>query len=263
MHAENLASTRPCKRQPTIPVVDLGVVAYLPVQELQKRLQAAVVHGRSSGVLLLLEHEPVITLGSRGRESDLRQPSVEIGRDPRGISIVASERGGQATLHAPGQLVSYPVVPIPGRDLSRYVRGLEEVLKLVLSTYGITADRRTGRPGLYVADEKIASIGLRCRRWVSSHGTSLNVDVDLSLFEYIISCGEATLHQTSIAALTGEAPGMSDVKERYCRAAEEVFGWILEPVIQAGPHEVERELGMPTAGFEPATPGSGGQCSIP
>jgi lipoyl(octanoyl) transferase len=249
--------------QQALPVIDLGLAPYLPVQELQRRLQSAVIDGVGNGVLLLLEHEPVITLGSRGRSSDLRRPSMEIGRDPRGVAVVASERGGQATLHAPGQLVSYPVVPIPGHDLSRYVRGLEQILLLVLQTYGVSALRRQGRPGLYVEDQKIASVGLRCRRWVASHGTSLNVDVDLSLFDYIVSCGEPQLRQTSIAALVGTAPPMAEVKRLYCRAAEEVFGWSLPQLARVDYSEVEQKLGMPTAGFEPATPGSGGQCSIP
>jgi lipoyl(octanoyl) transferase len=250
-------------RRQQVPVIDLGLAPYLPVQELQRRLQSAVIDGASNGVLLLLEHEPVITLGSRGRTSDLRRPGMEIGRDPRGVTVVASERGGQATLHAPGQLVSYPVVPIPGHDLSRYVRRLEQILILVLEACGISAVRRKGHPGLYVDDQKIASIGLRCRRWVASHGTSLNVDVDLSLFDYIVSCGEPHLRQTSIAALTTTAPPMAEVKRLYCAAAEEVFGWSLGQPVGVAHAEVEQKLGMPTAGFEPATPGSGGQCSIP
>jgi lipoyl(octanoyl) transferase len=251
-------SGRPLKPSPAdYPAFDLGVAPYLPVQALQARLRRAVAEGDLAGVLLLLEHDPVITMGSRAGLHDLRGLG--------GIPVAESERGGQATLHAPGQLVSYPVVPIPGRDLSSYVRGLEEANIILLAGFGIRAERRAGRPGLYVAGDKISSVGLRCQRWVSSHGTSLNVTNDLSLFDTIVSCGEPQLHQTSIQLLTGAAPVMADVKQAYIQAVSQVFGWRVSRLLSLPYDRVESQLGLevPTAGFEPATPGSGGQCSIP
>ena len=273
--SHNVARRLPSESR--LPVFDLGLAPYGPLQALQGRLRQAVAEGSLPGVLLLLEHEPVITLGSRGTDGDLRLdarsnsgPGLE--RDPRrvsdrdpepgllamakpdtgpGISSVSaaipvfrSERGGQATLHAPGQLVSYPVVPVPGRDLGRYVHDLEECLIAVLAGYAINAERRTRHPGLYVRGEKIASVGLRCQRWVASHGTSLNVDVDLTLFESIVSCGEAELRQTSMQSLLGASPGMSDIKEAYCRAVDDVFGWRLAPMRQLAFSHVEGELGL-------------------
>ena len=272
-------SGRPLKTSPPhFPVFDLGLAPYLPVQALQARLRTAVADGRLPGVLLLLEHQPVITMGSRAGLHDLREcaasepsalpPAVRLAAAPA-IQVVESERGGQATLHAPGQLISYPVVPIPGRDLGEYVRGLEEANILVLAEFGIQGDLRPGRPGVYVAGDKISSVGLRCQRWVSSHGTSLNVSLDLSLFQAIVSCGEPQLRQTSIEEITGAASHMAEVKAAYIRAVTQVFGWRLEPLRPVQYDRVEAELGlegcpaMPTAGFEPATPGSGGQCSIP
>ncbi len=266
-----------------LPVFDLGIAPYRPVQSLQQRLREAVADGKIGGVLLLLEHEPVITLGTRAGPHDLRAiggevrwdgtiPTIPVPTIPmaspdagRTVEIVRSERGGQATLHAPGQLVSYPIVPIPGRDLSAYVNALEEVLVLLLQGLGITAARRKGAPGLYVGVDKIASVGLRCRRWVASHGTSLNVDVDLDLFELIVSCGDPGLGQTSISVLTGRPYAMADIKATYVDAARAVFGWHLLPAQRISYERVEEALGLevPTAGFEPATPGSGGQCSIP
>jgi lipoate-protein ligase B len=162
--------------------------------------------------------------------------------------------------------VSYPVVPIPGHDLSGYVTKLEEANIRVLASFGIVGERRPGHPGIYVGGDKISSIGLRCQRWVSSHGTSLNVSVDLSLFDAIVSCGEPQLRQTSIERLIGFPPDMAEVKTAYLRAVVQVFGWALHPLRPLSYERVESELGlegMPTAGFEPATPGSGGQCSIP
>jgi lipoyl(octanoyl) transferase len=251
-------SGQPLKLSPLeYPAFDLGVAPYLPVQALQARLRQAVADGSIPGVLLLLEHEPVITMGSRAGMHDLRVLG--------GIPVAESERGGQATLHAPGQLVSYPIVPIPARDLSTYVRGLEEANVILLAGFGIGAERRAGRPGLYVGGEKISSVGLRCQRWVSSHGTSLNVSIDVSLFDAIVSCGEPQLHQTSIERLTDAAPSMADVKQAYIHAVSQVFGWRLAELRIVSHDLVESQLGLevPTAGFEPATPGSGGQCSIP
>jgi lipoyl(octanoyl) transferase len=258
MNGVSHISGRALKPSPAAyPVFDLGVAPYLPVQALQARLRRAVADGSLPGVLLLLEHDPVITMGSRAGLHDLRG----LGDVP----VAQSERGGQATLHAPGQLVSYPVVPIPRRDLTSYVRGLEEANVILLAGFGIHAERRAGHPGLYVAGDKISSVGLRCQRWVSSHGTSLNVSVDVSLFDAIVSCGESQLHQTSIELLTGAAPNMADVKQAYIRAVSQVFGWQFAE-LRLVPHDrIESQLGLevPTAGFEPATPGSGGQCSIP
>lgn len=261
-----------------LPVFDLGVAPYLPVQALQARLRAAVAAGAAPGVLMLLEHEPVITMGSRAGEQDLRGgeagaagergahraadqtgKATACGAPPPkaaaplssaltaltgGIPVVESERGGQATLHAPGQLVSYPVVRIPGHDLSAFVRGLEEANILLLAGFGIHAERRAGRPGLYVDGDKISSVGLRCQRWVSSHGTSLNVDLDLSLFDAIVSCGEPQLRQTSMERLLAAPPSIPVVKQAYLRAVNHVFGWELLPLRPVTHDRVEAELGL-------------------
>ena len=237
-------SGHPLKATPLFPVFDLGVAPYLPVQELQARLRAAVADKRVPGVLLLLEHQPVVTLGSRAGMRDLLLQGGEQTPGAPAIPVAESERGGQATLHAPGQLVSYPVVPIPGRDLGDYVKALEEANILTLAEFGILAERRPGRPGLYVGGDKISSVGLRCQRWVSSHGTSLNVSIDLSLFQAIVSCGEPQLQQTSMERLMGAAPAMADIKSVYLRAVKQVFGWELEPARELPPEQVEAELGL-------------------
>jgi lipoate-protein ligase B len=237
-------SGRPLKAAAPFQVFDLGVAPYLPVQALQARLRAAVADGRVPGVLLLLEHTPVITLGSRAGMHDLRLCAAEGTAGLPAMEVVESERGGQATLHAPGQLVSYPIVPIPGRDLGQYVRALEEANILTVAEFGIQAERRPGRPGLYVGGDKISSVGLRCQRWVSSHGTSLNVSVDLSLFEVIVSCGEPQLLQTSIERLTGATPSMAAVKAAYLHSVKQVFDWELEPLRPVPYEQVEAELGL-------------------
>ncbi|HEY5527980.1 MAG TPA: lipoyl(octanoyl) transferase LipB [Thermoleophilia bacterium] len=240
-----------------LPVFDLGTAPYEPLQRLQGRLRQAVAEGTVPGVLLLLEHEPVITLGSRATEQDLRDVAgcttegsyvlgagdIRAGR-PLRVPVVRSERGGQATLHAPGQLVSYPVVRIPGHNLGAYVHGLEQTLMVLLAGFGIVAARRKRHPGLYVNGEKIASVGLRCQRWVASHGTSLNVDIDTSLFQAIVSCGEADLRQTSMKALIGEDLSMAEVKTAYWGAFVEVFGWALLPTRSLSYTHLEGALGL-------------------
>ncbi len=233
----------------SISAFDLGVAPYLAVQELQQRLRRSVAAGHIPGTLLLLEHHPVITLGAHAAESDVLSPA-EAKR--RGLQMVRSERGGQCTLHAPGQLIAYPIIPIPRRDLRAYVHDLEEVLVLLLAAEDLHVERLAGRPGLYLQGNKIASLGLRCEHGIASHGSALNVAVDLSLFDLVTSCGNAALRQTSMHVATGRTFEMRDLKDRYLLAFEKVFGIATLPLRT-----------MPTAGFEPAAPGSGGQCSIP
>ena len=226
----------PAAQPVAIPCFDLGLVEYGQAQELQGELQLAVADGMAPGVLLLLEHPPVVTLGSRGTPADL----VDLGGSAETLPVMRSERGGAATLHAPGQLVSYPIIPVPGRDLRHFVWNLEEVLVRLLSDLSIDAERSGGRPGLYVGADKIASVGLRCRRWVASHGTSLNISNDLGLFDAIIACGETGLRQTSVAALAGSAPDMPTAKRAYAEQFGFVFQRSVLPPDPATPAEVSR-----------------------
>lgn len=219
-----------------IPCFDLRLVEYGQAQELQAELQQAVADGIVPGVLLLLEHPPVVTLGSRGTPADL----VGLNGSAAALPVMRSERGGAATLHAPGQLVSYPIIQVPGRDLRCFVWNLEEVLVRLVSDLGIKAERSSGRPGLYVGAQKIASVGLRCRRWVASHGTSLNISNDLSLFDAIIACGDAGLRQTSVAVLAGFAPDMPTAKRAYVEHFALVFQRTVLPPEPATPAEVSR-----------------------
>jgi lipoyl(octanoyl) transferase len=232
-----------------IEAYDLGVAPYLPVQKLQRQLRGSIATGACAGFLLLLEHPPVITVGYHASLADVRSPAKA---SSRGVEVVRSERGGGCTLHAPGQLVCYPVMPIPRRDLRDYVSKLEETLLIVLTGRGIAAARIDGRPGLYLDGLKIASLGLRCEHGVASHGSALNIDVDLTLFDLITSCGDAGLRQTSMSEATGCVYSVQEIKQEYLGAFRQVFEVEVSPL-----------RFMPTAGFEPAAPGSGGQCSIP
>lgn len=216
---------------PRFPCYDLGLAPYEPVQTLQASLRRECAAGRHAGALLLLEHGAVITLGVRASMGDVLRPAGDSANRPS-IPVVRSERGGLATLHAPGQLVAYAVMPIPDRDLRTYVWRLEEVARLLLAHYRVDAVRTVGRPGLYVDGHKIASLGLRCERWVASHGTSLNISPDLHLFTQLVSCGDPELRQTSLAVLTGHTPAMPEVKLVYRRLFARMFGIEVRPLLR-------------------------------
>lgn len=178
----------------------LGRIAYTDALELQEELVAE--RGAPAGetapekpdVLLLLEHEPVYTIGRTRDQSSLRDATAL----PH--PVVQINRGGQATYHGPGQLVGYPILDLRkrGQDLHRYLRELEEALIEGLQHFGIAAQRREGLTGVWVEDRKIASIGVGVRRWISMHGFALNVCGDLTPFTAITPCGIAGVEMTNI-----------------------------------------------------------------
>ena len=142
-----------------------------------------------------------------------------------GVGLFETGRGGDVTYHGPGQLVGYPIIDLnPNRrDVHRYVRDLEEVLIRTVATFGITAARVPGLTGIWVGDEKLAAIGVRISRWVTSHGFALNVDTDLSRFNLIVPCGIADKGVTSMSSLLSRAVSMAEVEDAVVRAFEEVF----------------------------------------
>lgn len=184
-------------------------------------LQEALIQERLQGeedILILLEHDPVVTLGRGAKEQNLLCPPSELAR--RGIDCVRVGRGGDATFHGPGQLVGYPIVHLDpfGRDLHRYLRLLEQVLIDALAGFGITATRLAGKTGVWVAGAKVASIGVGVRRWVAWHGFALNVAADLSGFASIVPCGLQGVKMTSLSDLLGEAPAWNEVQDHVVRA---------------------------------------------
>jgi len=160
--------------------------------------------------LLLLEHEPVYTIGRTPDQSSLRDAA----QLPHPLFPV--NRGGQATYHGPGQLVGYPIIDLRrcGQDLHRYLRWLEEVLMELLSAYGIDGQTREGLTGVWVGDRKIASIGVGVRHWISMHGFALNVGGDLSPFAQIVPCGIANVTMTSIEKESAGTPTVEEVSDR-------------------------------------------------
>jgi lipoate-protein ligase B len=192
-------------------VVDLGKRPYGEVLDLQRDLCRRRVSGEvAEDLLLLVEHDPVVTLGRGTREASLPLPVDVIRR--RGVEVFEVERGGDVTFHGPGQLVGYPILDLTGHrpDLHWYLRTLEEALIAALETLGIAAKRNPGLTGVWTGGRKIASIGIHVKQWVTLHGFALNVTTDLDYFDLIIPCGIQGVSMTSVARELGERapPGM-------------------------------------------------------
>jgi lipoyl(octanoyl) transferase len=180
----------------------LGRVPYEEALALQEDLvREKIADPARADELLLLEHEPVYTIGRTPDQSSLRDAAAL----PH--PLVRINRGGQATYHGPGQLVGYPIVDLRkrGQDLHVYLRGLEEALIEALAEMGVAAQRREGLTGVWVGVRKIASIGVGVRRWVAMHGFALNVIDDLAPFEQITPCGIPGVEMTSVERETGRA----------------------------------------------------------
>jgi lipoyl(octanoyl) transferase len=192
----------------------LGRLGYEEALVMQEELVARKVRDATiADQILLLEHEPVYTIGRTPDQSSLR--NVEALPHP----LVKINRGGQATYHGPGQLVGYPVIDLRayGQDLHKYLRALEEALIVALAEFSVPAQRREGLTGVWVGERKIASIGVGVRHWVAMHGFALNVSGDLSPFESITPCGIAGVEMTSIERETGAAPALETVGEAAAR----------------------------------------------
>ena len=190
-------------------VTDLGRRRYGEVLELQRELAARRLSGDvADDLLLLVEHEPVVTLGRGTMPTSLPIAPDEIVR--RGTEVFEVERGGDVTWHGPGQLVGYPILDLRGHreDLHWYLRTLEDVLIDTLESLGVPADRHPGRTGVWTAGRKIASIGVHAKRWVTWHGFALNVSNSLEGFELIVPCG---LQGVTMTSVQDERGGHDDV----------------------------------------------------
>jgi lipoyl(octanoyl) transferase len=203
----------------------LGRIGYAEGVELQKSLVQQRIAGEIDDTLLFVEHPPVITLGvkTRGNLANVRADAGVLAA--QGVEVHESGRGGDVTFHGPGQLVGYPIVDLkPDRqDVHRYVRDLEEVLIRTAADFGIQAGRVKGFSGAWVGDVKLAAIGVRISRWVTSHGFALNVSTDLAGFGLIVPCGITDRGVTSLAALLGRDIAMADVERSVVTHFAAVF----------------------------------------
>ena len=219
-------STRQAERGPSrrrCALVDAGRVDYLLGLALQARARSLVETEGWDGLLLLVEHPAVITVGRNGGRENLLLDERRL--VSRGVQLVASERGGNITCHNPGQLVGYPVLNLRKwrQDVHWYVRRLEDVLIGTLASCGLQGGRKPGYPGVWVGDKKIAALGVLIRCWITGHGFALNIENDLDVFKWIVPCGIREYGVTSINEC-GRDTGMGEVKrvlaERFSRTFE-------------------------------------------
>ena len=247
----------------TAHVVRLGRAPYRAVWARQQELQDALIRAKRATppvevahTVLVVEHDPVITLGKSADASNVVTPEVELRR--LGVDLVPVDRGGDVTLHGPGQVVVYPILDLdrlatpegePLRDLHRYLRELEEAVVRTCAEWGVEARRVAGRTGVWVGpdargpERKVCAMGVRCSRWVTMHGLALNVTTDLGLFDHIVPCGIEDRGVTSLAVESDRPVGPS-VTDRLLAHLGDRLGLALEerPAAEGG-------VGSPSRGL--------------
>ncbi len=214
-------------------VVRLPRTEYARALEMQQGLVREKIGGFSDDVLFVLEHPSTITIGTRGELSDLLVSPEELAR--RHIALHRVDRGGRATYHGPGQVVCYPIVDLRRMALSvrTYVGNLEEVIMRTLALFGVAGSRLPGTAGVWTSPkEKIASIGVRIHRRITSHGFALNVSADLPTTRFIVSCGMPDILQVNLNDMTPEPVLTSDVAAVIPALFSEVFRTCWEEVIE-------------------------------
>jgi lipoyl(octanoyl) transferase len=240
----------------------LGASPYEPIHRLQGELLEARQAERIGDLVLLVEHPRVITLGRRGEQAHVIAPAAQLAAG--NVEVLKVDRGGDATYHGPGQLVGYPIIDLkPDRcDVGRYVRALLDIMQTLVRPFGIAAGPVTGLVGLWVevrqpsrwtgaehATElaKLGAVGVRISRWVTMHGFSLNLTVDLDDYSWIVPCGITRYGVTSVAALSGRQPAVSEVALDACSALSkglDISFPAVEDLASLEFAQVRRELGV-------------------
>jgi len=200
-------------------VMDLGHRSYEEVWNIQKNMQLKRINNEIEDLLILVEHDPVYTLGKNADTDHLLQSRDKM------IDVFEIERGGDITFHGPGQLVGYPILDLGNykKSVDWYMRSLEQLTIDVLGEFGILAHRVEGLTGVWVGDEKIAAQGVKLSRWVTMHGFSLNVYPDLSFYDGIIPCGIFDRGVTSMQRLLGTTQKMGKVKSLVIDKFNQIF----------------------------------------
>lgn len=207
----------------TIKVIDLGRMGYGEALELQRKALASRIAGETSDALYLVEHNPVLTLGTSSHSENIlasREALKEIG-----IEVFEIERGGDVTYHGPGQQVGYPILNIKelGIGLHDYLRKIEETMIVALQSLGILGRRIEGMTGVFAGDDKVVAIGIAVKKWVTYHGFAFNVKPDMRHFELIVPCGIRDHGVTSLSKLLGIPVDLSDLRPHLLSAFADVF----------------------------------------
>ncbi|MFN1835087.1 lipoyl(octanoyl) transferase LipB [Balneola sp. MJW-20] len=235
-----------------VELYDLGSASYRPIWDLQKEVQNVLITQkrasqkeefsgeRQKDVLIFVEHPHVYTLGKSGEEEHMLRSVAELKQLE--AEFVKIDRGGDITYHGPGQIVGYPIMDLDRHftDIHKYLRYLEEVLIRVCSDYGFEAGRIEGLTGVWVNNEKICAMGIRCSRWVTMHGFAFNVNTNLDYFGNIVPCGIDDKAVTSLEKLTGHKIDPEEVKKRIQKHFEDVFGVKIEPA--GGEEEIRHNI---------------------
>jgi len=193
--------------------IDCGRLSYDEGDRLQREYLQKRISGIIPDTVLMLEHEPVVTVGRLGSaESILSSGALK----EREIDVLSVDRGGDATYHAPGQLVVYPIVDLKGigQDIHLYLSRLEHCLAGLFLDFGLVTGTMHGKRGAWIGGKKIASIGIAVKKWIAYHGVSINVDLDLKPFSYIKMCGDSNSQATSMSVELGRSITVSEVKPR-------------------------------------------------
>ncbi|SUZ95191.1 uncharacterized protein METZ01_LOCUS48045 [marine metagenome] len=200
-------------------IQNIGRKSYKAVWDLQIKMQQQRIRGEIEDTLILVEHDPVYTLGKNADKDHLLQSRDE------SVDVFNIERGGDITFHGPGQLVGYPILDLSNykKSVSWYMRTLEQVLIDTLIEFKIIAQRNDGLTGVWVGDEKIAALGVRISRWVTMHGFALNVNPDLSFYDGIIPCGIFDHGVTSMEQLLGKTQNNDNVKNVVIKKFNKYF----------------------------------------
>ena len=203
----------------------LGVVPYAEALDLQKRLVEERRSGNIPDQLLLLQHPPVITLGVKARHDRSHVLASPADLEEEGVEIFETGRGGDVTYHGPGQLVGYPILDLrPDRcDVHRYVRDLEEALIQAAAAFGVATERIQGLTGVWAGKNKLAAIGVRISRWITSHGFAFNVGTNLGHFDLIVPCGIADKGVTSLEVLLSRPIQMDEIESSVVTSFAAVF----------------------------------------
>ncbi len=237
------------KKQQVI-LKDLGIMGYKQAWDFQETLlqenvkaKAAAFSGQlavgnqqlqeTTNHLLFVEHPTVYTLGKSGHEENILISEEEM--NTRAIEFYRTNRGGDITFHGPEQIVGYPILDLEKfyTDIGRYMRELEEVIILTLAEYGVESGRSTGETGVWIdagihhKERKICAMGVRCSRWITMHGFALNVNTDLSYFDFIIPCGIQNKKVTSLKKELGRKISVEEVKEKIKNNFEKVFNCVV------------------------------------
>jgi len=206
-------------------ISDIGLTNFQQAWDFQKRLVLARSQGKLPDCLIITEHNPVITMGRGTNSRNLLVSREELQK--RNISLYSIERGGDVTLHSPGQVVAYPIIDLAarGKDLHKYLRDLERVMIQTLAEFGMKASIRKGLTGVWADNHKVGAIGVAVSQWISYHGLVLNINNDLELFKLINPCGITRFPTGSISSLTKKKYDKNKVAKTLTGKFSEIFGY--------------------------------------